>query len=901
MKHNAKRFLSLLLALVMVIGLMPMGHVHAEEADGSQVLIAARTPVTNLDDIENIEEGVQFVIATGRKDRAVKTMVGNAVSGSDKSGIELINDAPGAVDSETHANAFWTITKVEGGYTISADGATNVQIEGNNYAVLAADAVVQIRVSENGEYGSGYFEIYATINGTNYYLNYFDSFGGVTDSGCAASVWSGNDAGSQWRLYRVGSAAEMDPYGKRNWVKVEVDTETVYDAKEGLFEYAWDDNPGTHWHSNWQSATDLLTGENSFSGVIDFGQAYLINRFSFTPRVDQPSGQVTQASLYVKETEDAAWNLVAEHAAFAANGDKKDIDFPAQAVRYVKFVAEQSNDNWVAVSEFDLDYIAPGGEVEPEPTVKNAKILSDNTIVALGDCEYTLGGEENAYSLSHEGTYYVMPCANGSVIPQTIGEFSNLTLTWQDNGSVWIGSTLDGKNPGGGSIHIWTAGKDVPYWDRCGSGHGWNSSNGTHDLYLFRADENSTNAAIPGYTQVTAEDVQVGESYLIAAKQGDSTWYIMNPTASDEKFEHIALIVDEAVTHEHAFGEPSITEATCTTAGSVTYACDCGHIHTKVIPATGKHSYEAVVTAPTCTEGGYTTYTCSACGDSYVADETEALGHNDGPIVVENEKPSTCTEGGYYDAVCYCTVCGVETYRSHIEVGPDGHYPVVSSGHSATCTEPGLTDGTICAVCLEWIEPQEEIPALGHTTVTIPGYPATCEAPGLTDGSYCSVCGETFTVQEIIPALGHTPVVIPGYPADCENPGMTDGSYCSVCDATITAQEVIPALGHNYVDGVCTNCGKKAPKGVRFCNACGGNVAASVVKQYSYVCTGCGRKMKKTDRFCNVCGGAAVRREVGAAAPVAPAAPVARGPVCPTCGKPVSQGQRFCTGCGTTL
>ena len=40
-----------------------------------------------------------------------------------------------------------------------------------------------------------------------------------------------------------------------------------------------------------------------------------------------------------------------------------------------------------------------------------------------------------------------------------------------------------------------------------------------------------------------------------------------------------------------------------------------------------EHSYEAVVTAPTCTEGGYTTYTCE-CGDSYVADETAALGHD---------------------------------------------------------------------------------------------------------------------------------------------------------------------------------------------------------------------------------------------------------------------------------
>jgi hypothetical protein len=32
------------------------------------------------------------------------------------------------------------------------------------------------------------------------------------------------------------------------------------------------------------------------------------------------------------------------------------------------------------------------------------------------------------------------------------------------------------------------------------------------------------------------------------------------------------------------------------------------------------------VTEPTCTTGGYTTYTC-ACGDSYIADEIPALGH----------------------------------------------------------------------------------------------------------------------------------------------------------------------------------------------------------------------------------------------------------------------------------
>ena len=39
------------------------------------------------------------------------------------------------------------------------------------------------------------------------------------------------------------------------------------------------------------------------------------------------------------------------------------------------------------------------------------------------------------------------------------------------------------------------------------------------------------------------------------------------------------------------------------------------------------HFYNATATLPTCTEKGYTTYTCE-CGDTYVGDETPAMGHN---------------------------------------------------------------------------------------------------------------------------------------------------------------------------------------------------------------------------------------------------------------------------------
>ncbi len=91
-----------------------------------------------------------------------------------------------------------------------------------------------------------------------------------------------------------------------------------------------------------------------------------------------------------------------------------------------------------------------------------------------------------------------------------------------------------------------------------------------------------------------------------------------------------------------------------------------------------EHSYEAVVTAPTCTEPGFTTYTC-ACGDSYVADETEALGHD--------WKGTTCTrcdakrenpftdvpeDSFYIDPVLWAVEEGITTGATPTTFNPKG-------------------------------------------------------------------------------------------------------------------------------------------------------------------------------------------------------------------------------------
>ena len=78
----------------------------------------------------------------------------------------------------------------------------------------------------------------------------------------------------------------------------------------------------------------------------------------------------------------------------------------------------------------------------------------------------------------------------------------------------------------------------------------------------------------------------------------------------------------------HDFGEWTVTtEPSCSEKGVETRYCSrCDATETRDIAMT-EHEYAAVVTAPTCIEKGYTTYTCS-CGDSYVDDYVDALGHD---------------------------------------------------------------------------------------------------------------------------------------------------------------------------------------------------------------------------------------------------------------------------------
>ena len=196
--------------------------------------------------------------------------------------------------------------------------------------------------------------------------------------------------------------------------------------------------------------------------------------------------------------------------------------------------------------------------------------------------------------------------------------------------------------------------------------------------------------------------------------------------------------------------------ATCGADGRIETVCsNCGEvIATKVIPATGEHTWDngKVTTEPTEKDPGVMTYTCAVCSQT----KTEVIPATGTHTFVftKNVAPS-CTEAGY--DLYTCRDCGASEQRN---VKP-------ALGHKwdsgTVTTEPTETDpGTMtytCTVC--GATKTEVIPATGpHThvwdegTVTVAPTETT---PGVRTYT-CTVCGQTRT--EIIPATGSA--VCPG-------------------------------------------------------------------------------------------------------------------------------------------
>ena len=86
--------------------------------------------------------------------------------------------------------------------------------------------------------------------------------------------------------------------------------------------------------------------------------------------------------------------------------------------------------------------------------------------------------------------------------------------------------------------------------------------------------------------------------------------------------------------------------------------------------------------------------------------------HTPGEAVRENEVAPTCTEGGSYELVTYCTVCHEVVKRESFSVSALGHDLIHHDAQAVTCTEKGWNTYDTCSRCD--YTTYAEIPALGH-------------------------------------------------------------------------------------------------------------------------------------------------------------------------------------------
>ena len=241
-------------------------------------------------------------------------------------------------------------------------------------------------------------------------------------------------------------------------------------------------------------------------------------------------------------------------------------------------------------------------------------------------------------------------------------------------------------------------------------------------------------------------------------------------------------------------------EASCTetglTEGSICKNCKLELVAQEEIPVTahpdtdqdyvcdvckanlcfGEHEAEAVPgKEASCTETGLTEGSiCKNCGQILVAQEEIPM----------TDHPDT-------DADYYCDVCKVNLCF-------DKHEAVAVPGKEASCTETGLTEGSICKNCKLELVAQEEIPMTNHRTEVIPAQAATCIATGLTEGSKCTVCNKILVEQQVTEKLPHSIVWTEGVVPTCTKDGYTAETCCDVCGVHFTESTTMPATGPRW-------------------------------------------------------------------------------------------------------
>ena len=461
-------------------GVQTTAETQAEEA---VVYQASTTAATDLG-LTNVDDSAKFVIVSAVT--STREMVANAKTmNNGYMGLEL---ATRSGVNDVAANAVWTITKVENGYTVS-NGDQNVAIKGNHQATLEADAVVQIKKGNNG---TDDWVIYANVKGTDYCLNDHDSFGEVFSHGCAMATFTNlQGSRSMLKLYKVTEVVTepkpetpvVNPADSSRDIPVDVLTATAGNAEtergnDGP-EKTLDGNSDTMWHTAW-AGSDRSTHWIQFQ----LSEEYEVDGLRYQPRQssDSVNGIVTEYEIQVSY--DGQNFTPVTTGTWTYDGRPWQIaTFNAVNAKYVRLVVKNAmSDNntlFASAAEIRLTGVKVTGEPD-QPAITDGKLIRfpvtmfnydqdtinswtdslDDDLTVREGLYFSAGGGNGELPAVTQSTYDLSAYVDGQYMIQNYkAKDYQQTNSWlgfnanadtmklnsfdQENGAVWTLDNLD--------------------------------------------------------------------------------------------------------------------------------------------------------------------------------------------------------------------------------------------------------------------------------------------------------------------------------------------------------------------------------------------------------------------------------------------------------------------------
>jgi len=241
-------------------------------------------------------------------------------------------------------------------------------------------------------------------------------------------------------------------------------------------------------------------------------------------------------------------------------------------------------------------------------------------------------------------------------------------------------------------------------------GHDWNNDftvdkeatceeTGLKSIHCKRCDIKKDETVIPAKGHVAGKK-KIENATEAVCEAGGSYDEVVYCTVCNKEISR-KTIKTEAKGHKWDSGKIT-KEPTCTEEGVKTFECTvCGKTKTEKVEALG-HDWNNDFTVDkeaTCEETGVKSIHCKRCDERKKITTILAKGHVAGEKKIENVTESTCENGGSYDEVIYCTVCGKELSRTTIKTEAKGHkWDSGKITKEPTYTEQGTRTYT-CTVC----------------------------------------------------------------------------------------------------------------------------------------------------------------------------------------------------------